>query len=114
AELQSQCDSKVQEANRVRARVERKHRDLLEESEGERRRTKKQIAALEEQLKEAREAAFMAQKTSHRARTTDYLATQRRSKHVIPQRRGHSETSLVIREVMVEVRSALPCNKPRS
>jgi class 3 adenylate cyclase len=71
AELQSQCDSKVQEANRVRARVERKHRDLLEEWEVERRRTKKQIAALEEQLKDAREAAFMAQKTSHRARTSD-------------------------------------------
>jgi class 3 adenylate cyclase/chromosome segregation ATPase len=71
AELQSQCDSKVQEANRVRARVERKHRDLLEEWEGERRRTKKQIATLEEQLKEAREAAFMAQKTSDRARTSD-------------------------------------------
>jgi hypothetical protein len=51
--------------------VERKHRDLLEEWESERRRTKKQIAALEEQLKEAREAAFMAQKTSHRARTSD-------------------------------------------
>jgi class 3 adenylate cyclase/chromosome segregation ATPase len=70
-ELQSQSDSKVQEANRVRARVERKHRDLLEEWEGERRRTKKQIAALEERLKEAREAAFMAQKTSDRARTSD-------------------------------------------
>jgi chromosome segregation ATPase len=71
AESQSHCDSKVQEANRARARVERKHRDLLEESEGERRRTKKQIATLEEQLKEAREAAFMAQKTSDRARTSD-------------------------------------------
>src|SRR5262249_50872515 len=71
AELQSQCDTKVQEANRLRARVERKHHDLLEELEGERRRTKKQIAALEEKLKEAREAAFKAQRTSDRARMSD-------------------------------------------
>src|SRR5262245_16554148 len=72
AELQSQSDSKIQEANRLRARVERKHHDLLEEWDGERRRTKKQLGKLEEQLKEAREAAFMAQKTSSdRARSTD-------------------------------------------
>src|SRR5262249_34432391 len=68
AELQAQHDSKVQEANRLRGRVERKHHNLLEEWEGERRRTKKQIAMLEEQLKEAREAAFRAQKTSDRTR----------------------------------------------
>jgi class 3 adenylate cyclase len=71
ADLHSQFDAKLQEANRLRARVERKHHDLLEEWEGERRRTKKQIATLEEKLKEAREAAYKAQRTSDRARLSD-------------------------------------------
>ena len=71
ADLHGQFDAKLQEANRLRARVERKHHDLLEEWEGERRRMKKQIATLEEKLKEAREAAFKAQRTSDRARLSD-------------------------------------------
>jgi len=66
AELQSQFDVKVEEANRLRSRTERKQQDLIEEFESERRRTKKQIAALEEQLKEAKEAAYKAQKNSGR------------------------------------------------
>ena len=71
ADLHGQFDAKLQEANRLRARVERKHHDLLEEWEGERRRTKKQIATTEEKLKEAREAAFKAQRTSDRTRLSD-------------------------------------------
>jgi class 3 adenylate cyclase len=66
AELQSQFDSRIEEANRLRAKLERKHQDLLEEWEGEKRRTKRQISMLEEQLKEAKDAAFRAQKTSDR------------------------------------------------
>lgn len=62
AELQSQFDAKVEEANRLRSRSERKHQDAIEEFEAERRRTKKQMAGLEEQLKEAKEAAYKAQK----------------------------------------------------
>ena len=62
AELQGQFDAKVEEANRLRSRTERKQQDLIEEWEAERRRTKKQMAALEEQLKEAKEAAYKAQK----------------------------------------------------
>jgi chromosome segregation ATPase len=62
AELQGQFDVKVEEANRLRSRTERKHQDLMEELESERRRAKKQVASLEEQLKEAKEAAYKAQK----------------------------------------------------
>jgi hypothetical protein len=62
AELQSQFDVKVEEANRLRSRTERKHQDLMEELESERRRAKKQMTSLEEQLKEAKEAVYKAQK----------------------------------------------------
>jgi class 3 adenylate cyclase len=66
AELQSQFDLKLQEANRVRARMERKHQDAVEELGDELRAAKKQIAALENQLREAREASYRAQKSSGR------------------------------------------------
>jgi len=71
AELQSQFDSKIEEANRLRAKLERKHHDLLEEWESEQRRTKRQMSMLEEKLKEAKEAAFKAQKTSDRTPPSD-------------------------------------------
>jgi class 3 adenylate cyclase len=67
AELQSQFDVKIEEANRLRSRLERKQQDAAEEWDAERRRTKKQVTALEEQLKEAKEAAFKAQKASPRS-----------------------------------------------
>ena len=67
AELQSQFDTKVEEANRIRSRMERKQQDAAEEWEAELRRAKKQIASLEEQLREAKEAAYRAQKTSPRS-----------------------------------------------
>jgi chromosome segregation ATPase len=66
AELQSQFDSKLEEANRLRSRLERKHQDATDEWEAERRRVKKQIAVLEDELKEAKESAFKAQRASGR------------------------------------------------
>ena len=62
AELQLQFEVKLEEANRVRSRLERKHQDATEQAESELRRARKQIASLEEQLKEAKEAAYKAQK----------------------------------------------------
>ncbi len=62
AELQTHFDAKLEETERLRSRLERKHQDAAEEWEAEARRMKKQIALLEEQLKEAREAAYKAQK----------------------------------------------------
>jgi class 3 adenylate cyclase len=67
AELQNQFDTRLEEANRLRSRLERKHLDASEEWESERRRMRKQITSLEEQLKEAREAAFKAQKAGGRS-----------------------------------------------
>jgi class 3 adenylate cyclase len=57
AEMQSQCDAKVEEVNRARTRSERKFQDVIEELEAAQRRAKKQIAILEEQLKDAKVAA---------------------------------------------------------
>jgi chromosome segregation ATPase len=64
AEIQAQSDAKVDEAIRVRARLERKLQEATDEWELERRRLKKQITALEEELKDAREAAFKAQRSA--------------------------------------------------
>lgn len=66
AELQAQFDTKIEEASRLRSRLERKHQDAAEEWEAERRRTRKQIATLEEELKEAKETAYKAQKAAGR------------------------------------------------
>jgi class 3 adenylate cyclase len=63
AELEDQNESKTEEANRMRSRLERKHQDDVDEWEAERRRLKKQIAGLEEELKEANESAYKAQKS---------------------------------------------------
>ena len=69
AELAVDYEASVQEANRLRTRAERKLQDALDEIEGERRRTQKQIAKLEEQLKELRDAAFRAQRATGPAST---------------------------------------------
>ena len=66
AELQSQFDVQLEETNRLRARELRKQQDAFEELEAELRRAKKQIASLQEQLKEAKEAAYKAQKAGPR------------------------------------------------
>ena len=44
--------------------MERKQQDAAEEFEAEMRRAKKQMASLEEQLKEAKEAAYKAQRAA--------------------------------------------------
>jgi hypothetical protein len=62
AELKADFDSKVEELNRLKARNERRTQDSVEELEASVRRAKKQIASLEEQLKEAKEIAFRAQR----------------------------------------------------
>jgi class 3 adenylate cyclase len=64
-ELQAEFDGRLEELNRMKTRNERRYQDESEEWEEERRRTRKQIAKLEEELKEAREAAYKSQ----RART---------------------------------------------
>ena len=66
AETQNEFDVKIEEANRLRSRLERKYQDSGEEWEAERRRLSKRITALEDQLKEAKEAAFKAQKSGPR------------------------------------------------
>src|SRR5262249_42092516 len=71
SEVQIEYDSKLEEAKRKSERAERKNRDLVEEWEAETRRTQRQISILEEQLKEAKEAAFKAQKTSDRSPLSD-------------------------------------------
>jgi class 3 adenylate cyclase len=64
AELQDDFDNKLEELNRAKARNERRSQDAVEELESQLRRTNKQISSLEEQLKEARESAFRAQRGS--------------------------------------------------
>jgi class 3 adenylate cyclase len=66
AELQSQFELQLEEANRFRLRIERKQQDLSEEWEEERRNAKKQIAQLDEDLKEARLALEKALNSSDR------------------------------------------------
>jgi class 3 adenylate cyclase len=58
AEVQSEFERRLAEVNRVKTRNDRRYQDESEEWEEERRRTRKQIAKLEEELKEVREAAF--------------------------------------------------------
>jgi len=56
AELQAEFDGQLEELSRLKTRGERRYQDESEEWEAERRRTRKQIAKLEEEIKEAREA----------------------------------------------------------
>ena len=53
---------KLAESARIKSRLERKFQDATEESEAQQRNDRKQIAELEEQLREAREAVFRAQR----------------------------------------------------
>jgi len=64
AELQTEFESRIEEAHRLRTRADRKYQDLFEDLEAEKRRSAKQIQTLEDQLKEARGAAFRAQKSA--------------------------------------------------
>jgi chromosome segregation ATPase len=71
AELQSEFELKIEQANRQRARLERHHQELAEEWDAEKRRTAKEIAELKEQLKEAKEATYKAMKTGGRNTSTE-------------------------------------------
>jgi class 3 adenylate cyclase len=62
AELQEKLETEVEEANRLRVRAERKLHDLTEELESERLRSRRIMTQLEQQLKEAKEIAFKAQR----------------------------------------------------
>jgi class 3 adenylate cyclase len=62
AELQADFDVRVEEANRMRIRSERRAQDSAEEAEASMRRANREIARLQEELKEAREIAFRAQR----------------------------------------------------
>src|SRR5262249_1573014 len=62
AELQADFDGRFEEVNRAKSRAERRFQDDSEEYEAELRRARKRIVELEEQLKEARGAAFKAQR----------------------------------------------------
>lgn len=66
AELQAEFEVKLEEATRMKSRSERRFQDAAEEWEAERRRLKRQVAQLEEQLKDARETAFRAQRLGGR------------------------------------------------
>jgi class 3 adenylate cyclase len=71
AELQTEFDLKVEQANRQRARLERHHQGLAEEWEADKRRAAREIADLKEQLKEAKEATYRAMKASGRTISTE-------------------------------------------
>jgi class 3 adenylate cyclase len=60
AEFSNRFQVKLDEANLLKSRAERKLQDVSEELDVERRRAKRQIAQLEDQLREAKEAAYKA------------------------------------------------------
>jgi class 3 adenylate cyclase len=70
AEMQNDFENRIQEANRMRMRSERRAQDAAEEAEATLRRANKEIARLQEELKEAREVAFRVQRGRSSASTT--------------------------------------------
>jgi hypothetical protein len=62
AELQVDSEARLDEANRLRIRSERRAQDAAEESEIALRRATKEIARIQDELKEAREVAFRVQR----------------------------------------------------
>jgi class 3 adenylate cyclase len=62
AELQADFDAKMEEVNRIRIRSERRAQDAAEEADASLRRAHKEISKLQDELKEAREVAFRAQR----------------------------------------------------
>jgi len=71
AELRADFERKVEEIKRIKARGERRAQDQAEEAQAALRRTTKEIARLQAELKEAREAVFRAQRGSR----TPFAAT---------------------------------------
>jgi class 3 adenylate cyclase len=66
AELEVDFASKIEDCNRLKGRAERKLQDSVDELEAERLHSRRLIGQLEEQLKEARETAFKAQRRINR------------------------------------------------
>jgi hypothetical protein len=62
AELRADYENKMEEINRLRTRNERRAQDAAEEAEAALRRANKEITRLQEELKEAKEVAFRAQR----------------------------------------------------
>jgi hypothetical protein len=62
AELRAEFDVQIEELNRLKLRTDRRFLDETEEWEAERRRARKQLAKLEEELKEAKEANYKSQR----------------------------------------------------
>jgi len=62
AELRAELDTKMEEVNRLRTRNERRAHDATEEAEVALRRATKEISRLQDELKEARDVAFRAQR----------------------------------------------------
>ena len=58
AEVRSDYESKLDDAERARSRLERRHQEAVEEMELERSRLEKQVKTLEAGVQEAREMAF--------------------------------------------------------
>jgi class 3 adenylate cyclase len=62
AELEADFENKMEELSRIKSRNERRANEALEDAEVALRRANKEIARLQEELKEAREVAFRAQR----------------------------------------------------
>lgn len=62
AELQADFDAKLEESKRSKAKADRQYQADFEDWDAERRKARKQIAKLEEDLKEAKEIAYKAQR----------------------------------------------------
>jgi class 3 adenylate cyclase len=60
AEMKAEYEARIEELKRVKARVDRRFQDQVDEAESERRRLLRQIVHLEGELKEARETAYRA------------------------------------------------------
>jgi class 3 adenylate cyclase len=74
AELQADLDETMTELSRMKLRNERRFQDASEEWEAERRRLRRQITALEEQLKEAKDEAFRSQRNGARPQPAERTA----------------------------------------
>ena len=62
AELQNEYETQIEELKRLKSRTDRRYQDDSEEWEAERRRMRKQVAKLEEDVKEVRESSFRSQR----------------------------------------------------
>jgi hypothetical protein len=73
AEVRAELEETITEMSRMKARNDRRFQDASEEWEAERRRLRRQISSLEEQLKEAKDEAFRSQRQSQRSAPAEKL-----------------------------------------